>query len=396
MAGTEVANAEIVPFRIELADEVLDDLRRRLLRTRWPDQLPDAGGDPWALGSDGGYLRELIDYWVSSYDWREHERKLNRLDQFVTEIDGQRLHFVHQRSAESDATPLVLLSGWPSTFAEFAALVPLLTQGPGRRFHVVAPSLPGFGFSGPTHETGWTPKRIAGAVAELMTRLGYNRYCVHGGDWGSMVASQLALADNRCAGIHLSMVIAPKPPEGAGDLTDAERADVATMHAAGAREMGYQQIQGTRPQTLSVALFDSPAGLAAWIVEKFRAWGDCRGDIESRFSKDVLLTNLTIYWATGTIASANRIYAETRRAGRGASLPDEFVTTPLGYTRFPADGFKPPRAWVERLYNVARWSDVDEGGHFPALEVPALLARELREFVDAVAALDRSLPVARS
>jgi microsomal epoxide hydrolase len=254
---------------------------------------------------------------------------------------------------------------------------------------VVAPSLPGFGFSGPTTRTGWTPRRIAEAIAETMRRLGYDRYGAHGGDWGAMVSSQLGLIDpEHCVGVHLSMVIAPKPQapptDQAGgvseELSPTEQADLDRMYAAGRDQMGYQRIQATRPQTLSVGLMDSPIGLAAWIVEKFRAWSDCGGDIETRFTKDELLTNLTIYWVTGTIASANRIYAETRRAGAGASLPDARVSVPMGYTKFPGDAFKPPRRWVEALYDVRRWSEVDGGGHFPALEVPALLSEEIRAF----------------
>ena len=374
-----VANLSVRRHEISVPDDVLDDLRRRLRRARWPQQLvsPD-----WQLGTDRAYLTELVDYWIDGFDWRRIEAELNRFDHFVTDVDGQRLHFVHQRATTAGALPIVLLSGWPSTFAEFAKIIPRLTGG-SPPFHVVAPSLPGFGFSGPTTATGWTPRRIAGAVAEVMHRLGYERYGAHGGDWGAMVSSQLGLIDaEHCAGVHLSMVIASKPPadEGSPELSAAEKADLDRMYAAGRDQMGYQRIQATSPQTLSVGLADSPVGLAAWIVEKFRAWSDCAGDIERRFTKDELLTNLTIYWVTGTIASANRIYAETRRAGFGASLPDARVPVPMGYAKFPGDAFKPPRQWVERLYDVQRWSEVDEGGHFPALEVPEILTREIREF----------------
>jgi microsomal epoxide hydrolase len=376
-----VFNPLVRPFEIAVPDAVLDDLHRRLRRARWPEPSPSP---PWLLGTEAGYLEELVDYWIHDFDWRRVEAELNRLDQFTTEVDGQRLHFVHQRAAVDDALPIVLLSGWPSTFAEFAKVVPLFT-GATPPFHVVAPSLPGFGFSGPTTATGWTPRRIAGAIAETMQRLGYDRYGAHGGDWGAMVCSQLGLTDpTHCVGVHLSMVMAPKPPAdetGASDeLSPTEQGELARMFAAGRDQMGYQRIQSTRPQTLSASLMDSPIGLAAWIVEKFRAWSDCDGDIESRFTKDELLTNLTIYWVTDTIASANRIYAETSRAGFGASLPATRVPVPMGYTKFPGDAFKPPRRWVERLYDVHRWSEVDEGGHFPALEVPELLAAEVRAF----------------
>jgi len=375
----------VQPFEIAVPESVLDDLRRRLRRARWPEAL---AGSPWQLGTDVGYLKELVDYWIDGFDWRRIEAELNRFDQFTTEVEGQRLHFVHQRAATDDALPIILLSGWPSTFAEFAKVVPLLTEGTPQ-FHVVAPSLPGFGFSGPTTATGWTPRRIASAIAETMHRLGYPRYGAHGGDWGAMVSSQLGLIDSaHCVGVHLSMVIAPKPPkppttsegDASDELSPAEQAELDRMYAAGRDQMGYQRIQSTRPQTLSVSLIDSPIGLAAWIVEKFRSWSDCDGDIERRFTKDELLTNLTIYWVTGTIASANRIYAETRQAGFGASLPAAKVPVPMGYVKFPGDAFKPPRRWVEQLYDVRRWSEVDAGGHFPALEVPELLSDEIRAF----------------
>lgn len=371
----------IEPFRIDIDTKVIEDLRARLRRARFPEPF---GTEPWALGTDPDYLGEFIDYWAHRYDWRATEARLNQLAQFTTEIDGQRIHFVHER--RTGAKLIVLLSGWPSTFAEFEKIVaPLKARG----YDLLAPSLPGFGFSGPTSQTGWTPRRIAGALAQLITALEYDSYGVHGGDWGAMVASQLALAEpDRCRGLHLSMIIAPKPAGfDMAQLDDGERADLDRMYAAGRAEMGYQQIQGTRPQSLSAALIDSPLGLAAWVIEKFRAWADTGGEIESRFTKDELCTNLTIYWATRTIASANRIYAETRRAGAGASLPQQRVHVPTAYARFPADGFKPPRAWVEALYDLAQWSDIGEGGHFPAYEVPALLVDDIdRFFADRLAA----------
>jgi microsomal epoxide hydrolase len=388
-AGTDAPTIE--PFRIEVPDAVLDDLRRRLRATRWPDR---GTRDPWIEGTDLEYLRELCRYWADDFDWRGIEARLNQLPQFVTNIEGQRVHFVHARSPHPDAFPLVVNHGWPGTFAEFTDVVGPLTDPVAHggdaadAFHVVCPSLPGFGFSGPPREPGWTPHRIAGATDQLMETLGYERFGAQGGDWGAMVASQLGLvAPGRVAGIHLNMVIAP-PPKG-GDplagLTEEERGRIERMRSAGRDEMGYQQIQGTRPQSVSVGLNDSPAGLAAWIVEKYRAWGDCVRpdgvrDVEHRFSKDVLLTCITLYWVTGTIASANRIYAETRRAGAGSSLPTAPVPVPMGYARFPGDGFMPPRAWVERLYDVRRWTEMPEGGHFPALEVPQLLVEDVRAF----------------
>jgi pimeloyl-ACP methyl ester carboxylesterase len=384
-------SAAIDPFRIDVAEPVLHDLRRRLRATRWPEESP---GARWAQGTDLAYLRALCAYWVDGFDWRRIESELNAMTQFTTGIDGQRVHFVHVESPHAGALPLVIHHGWPGTFAEFAKVVgPLVdpVAHGGRAedaFHVVCPSLPGFGFSEPPREPGWTPHRIAGAASELMHRLGYSRYGAQGGDWGAMVSSQIGLVDSsRVVGIHLNMVIAPAPRDRdpMAGLTDRERALVVEMRSRGNGEMGYQQIQGTRPQSVSVGLNDSPSGLAAWIVEKYRAWGDCSmpdgtRDVERRFSKDELLTCITIYWVTQTIASANRLYAETRRVGAGASLPTTRVPVPLGYARFPGDGFTPPRAWVERLYDVHRWTEMPEGGHFPALEVPDLLVEDVRAF----------------
>lgn len=377
----------IEPFTIDVSDEVLADLDRRLRSARFPDQLPGTG---WTLGTDAAYLRTLVDGWRDRYDWRASEAALNRLDQYVTSVDGQRLHFVHVRSPRPDAIPIVLLHGWPSTFAEFADVIGPLADpdahglGPGPAFHVVCPSLPGYAFSGPTTRRGWTPHRMAGAISELMVRLGYDRYLAQGGDWGSMVASQLGLVDpERVMGFHLNMVIAPAPPEAERfvGVTDAERRDLDTMYESGRHEMGYQQIQRTRPATLTAGLADSPVGLAAWIVEKYRSWSDCDGDVESSFTRDQLLTTIMLYWVTGTIGSACRLYAETAKAGRGASLPDQPVPVPMAYARFPADGFTPPRAWVERLYDVRRWTAMPRGGHFAAQEEPGLLVGDIRDFV---------------
>lgn len=382
---------KIEQFRIDVPDAVLDDLRARLRATRWPEPAP---GESWAQGTDLAYLQELCAYWADEFDWRRVEAELNELPHHMTSVDGQPLHFVHVRSRHEDALPLLVNHGWPGTFAEFVDIIGPLTDptahgGDARdAFHLVLPSLPGFVFSGPTREPGWTPHRIAGAEAQLMDALGYEQFGVQGGDWGAMVASQLgAMAPHRVLGIHLNLVIAspPRDTDPLEGLTERERDQVAQMHARGREEMGYQQIQGTRPQTLSVGLNDSPVGLAAWIVEKYRAWGDCVRpdgvrDVEHRFDKDTLLTCVTLYWVTGTIASANRIYAEARRAGAGASRPVGRVPVPMGYARFPADGFTPPRAWVERQYDVRRWTELPEGGHFPALEVPELLVEDVRAF----------------
>jgi microsomal epoxide hydrolase len=366
-------------FRIAVPERALSDLRERLARTRFPDQLPGSG---WEPGTDVAYLRELCAHWQNAFDWRRIEAGLNRFDQFTDEIDGQQIHFVHQRSARTDARPLLLLHGWPSTFAEFAKLIlPLASGEPA--FHVVVPSLPGYGFSGPTREPGWTPRRMAAAFDELMLRLGYPRYGVHGGDWGSAIATQQALQfPERVCGIHLSMLFPVRPRGGdpLAGLTPVERAALDRMYADGHAESGYQHIQSTRPQSLAAGLSDSPAGLAAWIVEKFRAWSDCGGEVERAFTRDELLTCISIYWFSETIHSSMRLYHEASRVGRDGAAPGGRVPVPMGHARFPGDAFKTPRLWAEQLYDVRRWTELPRGGHFPALEVPELLLGELRAF----------------
>jgi microsomal epoxide hydrolase len=374
------SGAGLEPFRIAVSDAALSDLRARLAQTRFPDQIE---GSSWTPGTDVGYLRELCEYWRNGFDWRRIESELNRLAQFTTELDGQRVHFVHERSGKPDALPLLLLNGWPSTFAEFSKVIAPLRDA-DVAFHLVVPSLPGYGFSGPTHEPGWTPRRMARAFDALMQRLGYTRYGVHGGDWGAMIASQLGgIAPERVTGIHLGMVFPLRPREGdpLEGLTEAEKAQVARMYRDGREERGYQQIQSTRPQTLAAGLNDSPAGLAAWIVEKFRAWSDCGGDVEQAFTRDELLTCISIYWFTQTIHSSMRLYWEAQHTAASAGL--ERVPVPMGHARFPGDGFRTPRRWAEQIYDVRHWVEYERGGHFPALEVPELLVDDLRAFFGA-------------
>ncbi len=376
----------IEPFLIRVSEEVLADLRERLARTRWPDQIESSG---WGYGTDLAYLKELCAYWREGFDWRAQEARLNRFAQFRTGIDGQMLHFVHQRSTHAGALPLLVVHGWPGSIAEFAKIIEPLAEpqahgGDARdAFHVICPSLPGFGFSGPTRSPGWDIHRMARALADLMARLGYERYGAQGGDWGAVAATQLGEIDAaHLAGIHLNMVVAGPPP-GAADpmegVSPEEREWVADMARFEAEEDGYQRIQGTRPQTLGYGLNDSPAGLAAWIVEKFRAWSDCGGDVESRFTKDELLTNLTIYWATQTINSSTRVYCETMRAGRWG-MSGHRVRVPTGCAIFPKDSIRPPRRWAEAHYDVRRWSVMPSGGHFAALEEPQALVSEIRAF----------------
>ncbi len=374
----------IRPFKIEVPDAVLADLRERLARTRWPDQIPGTG---WEYGTELGYLKELCETWRTSYDWRKHEAALNRWPQFETRIDGQRLHFVHARSKHADAFPLVITHGWPGSVVEFQKLLPLLVDptahgGEARdAFHVVCPSLPGYGWSGPTHERGWDPERIAKAELELMRRLGHSRYGAQGGDWGAIITSWIGTLDPaHCAGIHLNMLIAPPPPDAKpAALTPDEQQRLAQAAQFQGEGAGYQAIQGTKPQTLAYGLTDSPAGLAGWIVEKFRAWSDCQGDVERVITRDELLTNLTTYWVTGTINSSTRLYYEMRQR---AKLPfaDGRIEVPTGVAVFPKEVYNAPRAWAERYYNVTHWSVFVAGGHFAALERPAELAADLRTF----------------
>jgi microsomal epoxide hydrolase len=376
----------IQPFEIRIPDAVLDDLRERLARTRFPDEVNDDG---WSYGTSLAYLRELCDYWEKKFDWRAEEAKLNRLDQFTTHIDGLRIHFIHERSNEPNALPLCITHGWPGSIMEFTKILGPLTDPVAHggsaedAFHVVCPSMPGYGFSEAAPESGMDVKRIAEIESKLMARLGYERYGAQGGDWGAVVSSLMGLVDPaHCAGIHVNMVVAG-PPKGvenpAEGLSPQELGALADMGRFQEQETGYQRIQGTKPQTLGYGLNDSPAGLAAWIVEKFRTWSDCGGDVESCFTRDELLTNVTIYWATQTIASSVRLYCETMRAGRfGPS--DERIEVPTGAAIFPKELYRPPRSWAEARYNIQHWTEMPSGGHFAALEEPEALVKDVRAF----------------
>ncbi len=371
----------IRPFKVEVPEAVLADLRERLARTRWPDQIPETG---WEYGTELAYLKALCETWRTGYDWRAQEAALNRWPQFTTTIDGQNLHFVHARSKHPDAFPLILTHGWPGSIVEFQKILPLLVDPPGGAadaFHVVCPSLPGYGFSGPTHERGWDPERIARAEVELMRRLGHARYGAQGGDWGAIVTSWIGRLDpTHCAGIHLNMLIAPPPPGAEpAKLAEDEQQRLARSASFQNEGTGYQAIQGTKPQTLAYGLHDSPAGLAGWIVEKFRAWSDCHGDVESVFTRDELLTNLTVYWVTGTLNSSTRLYYEMRKSGK-LPFADGRIEVPTGVAVFPKELYNAPRAWAEHYYDVRHWTVFPEGGHFAAMERPEDLAADLRRF----------------
>ncbi len=370
------------PFEVRVDQSVLDDLDDRLARTRFADQVE---GTEWDQGTPVGYLRELVDYWRHHFDWRAQELAFNRLGQFTTTIDGLRVHFVHERSPHEGALPLLLVHGWPGSVVEFLDVAPRLadpTAFGGRAedaFHVIAPSLPGYGFSDPPRTLGWDEQRIAVAFVELLARLGYERYGAQGGDWGAQVVTRMGVVDaDHCAGLHLNM------PLGSGSgsdesLTDEEQHDLAAIRAFISQESGYAQEQGTKPQTLGAGLNDSPAGLLAWIVEKFRTWSDCDGDLERCFTRDQLLTNVMLYWVTQTITSSARLYWESRRSSSPAtSLP--FVEVPTGVARYPKEVLRWPRSWIERQYRVVHWAEMDRGGHFPAMEQPELFVDDVRAF----------------
>jgi pimeloyl-ACP methyl ester carboxylesterase len=370
---------DIETFRIHVDDSVLDDLRRRLAQTRFPDRIDDTG---WDYGMPVDYLRELVEYWRDGYDWRAQEARLNDLAHYRTSIDDQSIHFVHARSPNPDAFPLLLTHGWPGSIVEFLDVIPRLTdpEAHGRRaadaFHVVAPSLPGYGFSEPPRTRGWDVVRTARAFAELMRGLGYTRYGAQGGDWGAQIATRIgALDPEHCAAIHLNMPIAERPADPA-PLTDEEKAELAAMSRFRLEESGYAIEQGTKPQTLGAALNDSPAGLLAWIVEKFCTWSDCDGHPENAFTRDQLLTNVTVYWTTQTITSSARLYRETRV---NATTP-EYVAVPTGVARYPKEVLRFPRSWVEQRYNVTYWADMPRGGHFAAMEQPDLFTDDVQSF----------------
>jgi pimeloyl-ACP methyl ester carboxylesterase len=371
----------IEPFRIDIPQDALDDLHERLARTRFPQQLPDAG---WDYGTELGYLQELVGYWRDDYDWRAREARMNAFDHFRTEIDDTGVHFLHVRSPVETAVPLLLTHGWPGSFVEFLDVIGPLTDPASHggvaadAFHVVVPSLPGYAFSGPTRDRGWHPGRVARAWAVLMDRLGYQRYFAQGGDWGSFVTSQVALADpEHCAGIHLNM-IAPIPMT--DDVSEEEQVCLDGMAAYNDVDSGYFKEQSTKPQTVGYALDDSPAGLAAWIVEKFRTWSDCDGDVERSFSKDQLLDNLMVYWLTATAHSSARMYYEFGAGLRDGSL-DIFtkITPPVGYARYPKEIMRTSRRWAELTYPLAYFADMPRGGHFAAFECPDLFVPDVRE-----------------
>jgi hypothetical protein len=373
----------IEPFTVAVDERVLDDLRERIVRTRWPDAAP---GEPWAQGADLAYVQELLAYWADGFDWRARERALNAFEHFRAEVDGVWIHFVHARARAGGGIPLILTHGWPSAFVELLALVPLLTDPPdGPAFDLVIPSLPGYGFSERPARTGVAARFTAGLWHRLMRGIGYERYGAHGGDWGASVSTFMALDDPRpMIGLHLAN-LDNRPYTGpeTRELTEAERAYTAEFGRWLHEEHAYADQQATKPQTLAYALTDSPAGLAAWIIEKWRAWGDTGGDVDRRFGRDLLLTVVTLYWATATIATSMRDYYDERHSPEMTLGPADFVGVPtamaLFYANFIPEGV-PPREWLERLYDLRRYTPMPRGGHFAAAEEPELLARDIAAF----------------
>lgn len=370
---------EVTPFQVSISDRDIEDLRDRLRCTRWPEQQTV---DDWSQGTTLAYARELCRYWFEDYDWRAAQDRLNRFPQFLTTIDGLDIHFLHVRSPHEDAVPLVMTHGWPGSVAEFGKVIAPLTDpvafggDAADAFHLVCPSLPGFGFSGKPATTGWGAERIADAWDQLMARLGYPRYGAQGGDWGSHVSRTLGVRHpGHLIGIHLNMVLLPDPDLAAlGDLTGREQDALAALARHRAQGSGYAAIQSTRPQSLGYGLVDSPAALAAWITEKFQAWSDSDGDPGNVFTNDELVDNLMLYWLPATGASAARIYWES--FARRITGP---VPVPAGCSIFPKEIYRPSRRMAEPLFPDLRyWNEVDKGGHFAALEQPTTFVHEVR------------------
>ena len=368
----------MTPFRIAATDEELEDLRRRLLATRWPE--PETVGD-WSQGVPLSYVQEVCRTWAEDYDWRAREARINEMPQFRTEVDGLGIHFVHARSPHEKALPLVLTHGWPGSIVEFLDVVGPLTRpeehgsDASDAFHVVCPSLPGYGFSDKPSEPGWGVARIASAFSTLMVGLGYERYVAQGGDWGAAVTTQIGIHDPaHCAGIHLNLVTAFPDRDSLADLTEAEQSALASLQYYQQWDSGYSKQQSTRPQTLGYGLVDSPAGQAAWILEKFWAWTDCNGHPENALSRERMLDDIMLYWLPRTAASSARLYWESFH-NTGADP----VEVPMGGSIFPKEILRVSRRWAEvRFRNIVHWNELDRGGHFAAMEQPTLFVDEVR------------------
>ena len=389
---SDPAEETIHPFRLEVPQGDLDDLYERLDRARWPDELPGVG---WAYGIPLDDVKELARYWRHEYDWRAAEAKLNEWPQFTTTIDGANIHFAHIRSPEPDATPLIITHGWPGSIVEFADVAGPLSDprahggDPADAFHLVVPSVPGFGLSGPTRETGWEFRRVAAAFAELMARLGYRRYGAQGGDWGAAISRELGRTrTDEIIGVHLNLLpnsaaTAEPDADELATLSPAERERTLASWDRSRRwdrdQQGYAAIQSTRPQTLAYGLTDSPVGQLAWIAEKFTEWTDPRDRPGDAADRDRLLTNVMLYWLTGTAGSSARIYYERAHADGWGAAPEP-STAPTALAVFPHENFMPLRHIADRTNNIVRWTEFDRGGHFAAMEEPDLLVADVRAF----------------
>jgi microsomal epoxide hydrolase len=397
------ASSGPVPFKIHVPDDVLADLKARLARTRYPDEIDGAG---WDYGTNLAYLKELLTYWREKFDWREQERRLNRFEQFKMKIDGLDVHFVHRRAKRPNALPLIMVHGWPGSFMQFHKVIEPLTDPasyggrPEDAFDVVVPSLPGYGFSDIPRQRGYDPQKIATMFVQLMARLGYTRYGVQASDFGAPVIRAMAVMDAaHIAGYHTESCRGGPPPGMTDPAAGIPASELERMRDRQAffsdEEQAYNRLQGTKPQTIGYALNDSPAGLAAWIVEKFRAWSDVDGHVEKKFTKDELLTNITIYWVTQTANSAGRLYYEARHpvrpaagSGSGGRAPSNPATpgslprveVPSACVSWPKDVGFAPRKWMEAQYNLKRFTIMPRGGHFGAFEEPQLYVDDVREF----------------
>jgi pimeloyl-ACP methyl ester carboxylesterase len=373
------------PFRCEIPAAHISDLHDRIDRARWPDQIND---DAWSYGTELNYLRELVQYWRHEFRWSQAQAELNAFDHFLLDIDGLDIHFIHQRSPHAGATPLLITHGWPGSIVEFLDLIPRLTQPekfggrPEDAFHVVAPSLPGYGFSPAAREPGMHVQKVAERQIRLMAELGYGSYIAQGGDWGSPISLAVAALDpEHCKAVHVNLLGLP-PPKDVADpmsLVTAQERVLLERTARHQREgSAYMNLQMTKPQSLGYGLYDSPIGLCAWITEKFRDWSDCGGDIRNAVSWDRLLTNISLYWFTNSIVSSLRLYKET--FGSSGPNPLSQPRVPLGMAVYPQDIYHAPRAWAERAYNVQHWFVAERGGHFAAMEQPQIFAEDLWRF----------------
>ncbi|MEH6639411.1 MAG: epoxide hydrolase family protein [Porticoccaceae bacterium] len=374
----------IKPFKISITDAVLKDLKQRLNNTRWPEKETV---DDWSQGIPLAYTQKMCDYWLNEYDWREREALLNQYEQFTTELNGIDIHFIHARSPHKNARPLIMTHGWPGSIVEFQKVIgplidPVAHGGDAQdAFHVVCPSLPGYGFSGKPEETGWSIEKIAETWNQLMLRLDYDSYFAQGGDWGAVVTSTIGMQNlGNCQAIHINMVVVEPDPATMNDLSPIEQRALASAQHYVDHDSGYSKQQSTRPQTLGYGLVDSPVGQMAWILEKYWSWMDCQGHPENVLSKDELLDNIMLYWCNASAASSARLYWESF-----TNLSTDEVVVPTGCSIYPKEIFQASRRWAERRFkNIIHWSELDKGGHFSAFEVPETFVNEVRNCFRAV------------